>query len=335
MTTTAGGARNHHFIPQFYLKNFAKPRSKDGKLFVCDLKERRRFQTRPRNVAARRDFNRVEAEHVDPNHVESQLGVIEADLDRGFRHVIEAKSLASRDDFSSILVLIARLFVAHPQSRDQRDRFMSDIAKNMMLGMVATPERWASITAQGVADGIIDDPVSYEEMKAAVVEGRIIPRTNKDVLIAQEIELWPQILPLLEQRQWNLFVSNAATGEFATSDRPCTLRWSEPNVDYGIYGPGLGLGGTSVIFPISRYLAIDGRLEDGGGVVSATPALVAAVNFATLSSAMRQMYSAEDFPIIDVDRKIRPFAQSELWLERICKRSADDLHQDQSAANQH
>lgn len=80
MSVNGGGARNHHFVPQFYLKNFAKPRSKDGKLFVCDMKERRRFQTKPRNVAARRDFNRVEAEHVDPNVVESQLGVIEASV---------------------------------------------------------------------------------------------------------------------------------------------------------------------------------------------------------------------------------------------------------------
>lgn len=32
-----GGARNHHFVPQYYLKGFATPRSKDGKLCVFDL----------------------------------------------------------------------------------------------------------------------------------------------------------------------------------------------------------------------------------------------------------------------------------------------------------
>src|SRR4051812_1710975 len=82
MSKNGGGARNHHFVPQFYLKGFAKPRSKDGKLFVCDMKERRRFQTRPRNVAAKRDFNRVEAEHIDPNIVESQLSAIESEFDQ-------------------------------------------------------------------------------------------------------------------------------------------------------------------------------------------------------------------------------------------------------------
>lgn len=323
MSVNSGGARNHHFVPQFYLKNFAKPRSKDGKLLVCDMKERRRFKTKPRNVAARRDFNRVEAVHVDPNVVESQLGVIEGELDVGFRKVIEAQSLADADHFGSVLALLARLFLAHPQFRNQRDRMMSDIAKKMMLNMVETPERWASVSKRAKADGILDDPVSYEEMRAAVVEERIVPRTNKDVLIEQEFRMWPEILPYLDQRKWTLFLSNAASGEFATSDRPCTLRWSEGGIEHGFYGPGLGLAGTSVIFPISRNLAIEGRFKYGGGVVQATPEVVAAVNIATLGSAMRQLYSADDFPIVDVDRIIRPFSQSELWLERICKRPPD------------
>ena len=68
-----GGARNHHFVPQFYLKGFARPRSKDGRLTVFDLKTRKSFATRPRNVAARRDYNRIEIEGQDPNAIESQL----------------------------------------------------------------------------------------------------------------------------------------------------------------------------------------------------------------------------------------------------------------------
>lgn len=324
MSAGSGGARNHHFVPQFYLKGFAKPRSKAGKLFVCDLKEGRRFQTKPRNVAARRDFNRLEGAHFDPNIVESQLGAIEGELDQAFRRIIAARSTSSRADFSAVLALVARLFIAHPQFRDQRDRFMSDVAKKMMLSMVASPERWNDLTAQAQADGIIiDQPLDYAEMKVAVEEGRIVPRANKDILMAQEFDLWPTLLPLLERRNWTLFVSSPTAGDFATSDRPCTLRWSEPGTDFGIYGPGLGLKGTSVIFPISRHLAIDGRFEGGGGVLPATSELVAAVNVATLTSAMRQVYSAEDFPITDLDQNVRAFSESELWLERICKGSAN------------
>lgn len=323
MSNIGGGARNHHFVPQFYLKGFAKPRSKDGRLFVCDMKERRRFQTRPRNVAAKRDFNRVEAEHLDPNIVESQLGTVEAEFDRAFKRIIDAQSIASRDDFSAVLGLLARLFIAHPKFRNQRETLMSDVAQMMMQNMVASKERWDAVEAQGQADGAIDSPIPFEEAKAMVEQGLIVPRVNKDVLIAQEFELWPTILPMLERRNWSLFIASPEAGDFATSDRPCTLRWSDPGTESGMFGPGLGVGGTSIIFPISRNLAIEGRYERGGGTMHATPELVAAVNIATLTSTMRQVYSAEDFPITDLDGTIRPFSQSEFWLERICNRPPD------------
>ncbi|WP_265923371.1 DUF4238 domain-containing protein [Cupriavidus nantongensis] len=53
-------ARNHHYVPQCYLKGFARNRSKNAQLFVVDTKTKRAFVTTPRNLAAQRDFNRVE-----------------------------------------------------------------------------------------------------------------------------------------------------------------------------------------------------------------------------------------------------------------------------------
>jgi hypothetical protein len=53
-------ARQHHYVPQCYLKGFVKDRKKP-KLFVVDCKERRSFSTSPDNVAAERDFHRIDA----------------------------------------------------------------------------------------------------------------------------------------------------------------------------------------------------------------------------------------------------------------------------------
>lgn len=54
------GARAHHFISQCYLKGFTRNGSKKSKLFVIGLEQLRSFETRPENVAHRRDFNRIE-----------------------------------------------------------------------------------------------------------------------------------------------------------------------------------------------------------------------------------------------------------------------------------
>ena len=60
-------ARNHHWVPQCYLKGFAKSRSKNAQLHVADFEANRQFMTIPRNVAAAGDFNRIDIDGVNPN----------------------------------------------------------------------------------------------------------------------------------------------------------------------------------------------------------------------------------------------------------------------------
>lgn len=52
-------ARNHHYVPQFYLKGFPDPNLQNEQLLVIDKVDRRHFVTIPRNIASQRDFNRI------------------------------------------------------------------------------------------------------------------------------------------------------------------------------------------------------------------------------------------------------------------------------------
>lgn len=322
MTSDAkGGARNHHFVPQYYLKSFARPRSKDGKLTVFDLKERKSFTTRPRNVAARRDYNRVEIEGQDPNTVESQLAVLEADADQAFRRIIAARSIDDTDDFSFVLVLIARIALSNPLFRDQREKMIGQIGTMMMRNMVATPERWAAAT-ESAGEDILGEPIPYEEMRAAVEGGGIMIGAAQEALIEQEIALWPSILPLLEKRKWTLLIAPPKSTGFVTCDRPFSLRCSDPAMNRGPYGVGLGCADTTITFPISHELAVIGSFERGGGVRIVEEQIVAAVNFTMFQTAMRQIYAPADFSINDVGPAVRLFSQSELW-RRVRERPTD------------
>lgn len=51
---SGAGARNHHHVPQCYLKvkGFANSYGKDAQLYVVDMVRRRAFTTTPPNVAA-------------------------------------------------------------------------------------------------------------------------------------------------------------------------------------------------------------------------------------------------------------------------------------------
>ena len=70
-------ARNHHFVPQGYLAGFTDDGTRNGRLFVSDLASGSVFQTKPRNVAAKRDFNRIDTEGQEPDALEQALGEFE------------------------------------------------------------------------------------------------------------------------------------------------------------------------------------------------------------------------------------------------------------------
>ena len=310
-----GDARNHHFVPQFYLKGFAKLRSKDAKLTAFNLTTGKQFETRPRNVAAKRDYNRVEIEGVDPNFVETEMAKIEGNLDAAFKRIIDAESIEDRDDFSWMLVLISRLAVTSPAFRNQRDKFMADVAKKMLQASLSTEETWASAMS-GMPDEMKRSPaIPYAKMKEAVDTGAIYPVTSKDALIAQEVKLWADIMPIIEARKWTLMISDNALGNFATSDRPVSLRWDDESMNGKIYGVGLGMKSTTLIFPLSRHLAVSGSFEYENGTVPASPELVAQVNLRTFMGAEKQIYGPDDFPMIDKDRAIRPFSETSIWKE--------------------
>ncbi len=324
MTNDAdGGARNHHFVPQYYLKGFAKPCSKNGKLTVFDLKERKSFVTRPRNVAARRDYNRIEIEGQNPNAVESKLAELEALGDQAFRRIIAARSIEDRVDFSFVHVLLARIAISNPAFRDQRDQIISQVGSILMHNMVATSERWdAAIGQMGPELG--GDPIPYDEARAAVEGGGIVANATRETLIEQEVMLWPSILPLLEQRKWTLLIAPPGSTGFITSDRPFSLQWNDETMNRGPYGVGLGCADTTLIFPLSHALAVVGSFEHGGGASVVDESIVAAVNFSLFQSAMRQVYAPADFSVTDVGKVVRNFSKSEVW-RRVRERPADPI----------
>lgn len=309
----SGGARNHHFVPQFYLKGFAKLRSKDAQLTAFGLDTGKRFETKPRNVAAKRDYNRVDIEGVDPNFVETEMAKIEGDLDSAFKRVIDAASIDDEDDLSWLLLLVSRLAVSSPAFRDQREKFMEDVAKKMMQMMLQTGETWDSVQS-GMPENIRAKPtVPYAKMKESIDTGAIYPVVNQDVLIQHEVKLWAEMMPAIEARKWTLMVSNNGIGNFATSDRPVSLRWDDKEMNGRVHGVGLGMKKTTLIFPVSRHLALSGSFEYENGHVPASKELVAQVNLRTLLGADKQLYAPGDFPIVDRDGDIRPFSETSVW----------------------
>ncbi len=182
--------RHHHFVPQFYLRGFADGVGRKARIYVVDLKRQTSFRTVVRNVAGRRDFNRIEADGADPNALERAYSDLEGAAAQAIRRVEEARSIADPTDRNVILNLIALLAARNPRFRGtMRDSF-SDLFKMIAEASVSTRERWEATTASMQRDGYTPEPVPYEELRDFVKEGEYDIEVDQTYLIGLELGAW-------------------------------------------------------------------------------------------------------------------------------------------------
>jgi hypothetical protein len=294
--------RKQHFVPQFYLRGFV---GKKDQLFVIDRPSKKTFRTAPKNVAAERDFNRVDVEGMDPNAVENALAEFESKVAPAFERVKAAKSLADKEDRDAVMNLICALAIRNPRQRSAINDFIGELAQCVAELGLETKERWESQVAQMKAAGIWDDSssVSYEVMKKFIEERRYKIEVAKKFNVAMEIAQHHPLLQHLRNRKWQILVANEGSGGFVTTDVPVCIRWSDGQ-DHGIFSPGFGVPGTEVIVPISTNLVLRGTFEGEENVVEADLFTVGRVNSLLVSNAEKQVY-AHDYSF----NYLRPFPQ--------------------------
>ncbi|MGZ7208509.1 MAG: DUF4238 domain-containing protein [Methanobacterium sp.] len=288
-------ARHHHYLSQCYLKGFTKGGSKKSKLTVVDFKEKKRFETIPRNVGGIRDFNRIDVKGFDQNVLEKSLSEFEGEAASALSNLEESLDFQGETK-SLILNLIALLAARSPQRREHWSGFQTKILENIMELSLADKERWESQIRQMKESGKeVNDNLSYEDMK------RFHDSKEYDITFAREHHINMEfvvveaILPYLDHRNWLLIKATDESGPFITTDNPVILTWNEPEKIPPFYrnSPGYGMRNTQVYFPVSRNIALVGEFEGRLGVIDGTSELVAALNSKMLAFTYKQVYSSK------------------------------------------
>ncbi|MCA8299070.1 DUF4238 domain-containing protein [Burkholderia sp. AU30198] len=294
MSDNAGGeARKHHYVPQCYLKGFTHDRRKDSRLYVVDARRRRDFYTTPSNIAAERDFNRIDGD--DPNAIEAIYADFESKAGPALVRTEARRAVGSEADLAVLLELVALFAVRSPRQRENLRQFYEQSAGAMMKQMVATKQRWEAQEQRAIAAGrTAPSDISYEAIKALVDAGeyRVDVTTTRHVVT--ELELLPTVYDLLHRRTWVVLRAAADSGGFVTSDNPATLCWDDEDLAAGFYSPGFASTDTSVVCPLSKNLALRGCFDGRSGIVDLPADLVAAVNTRTIAFADRQLYAEHD-----------------------------------------
>lgn len=284
-------ARNHHFVPQGYLAGFTGDGTREGRLFVSDLVSRSVFQTKPRNVAAERDFNRIEADGHDPDTLEQQLGKFEGRAISVIRGIQASGELPADEELSYVINLMALLVVRNPKSR----RGMNTARRHTVrvIGDMLTSDRqlFEYHFAKAKEDGFVrrDAEVSSEAMRKFIEDDQYTVTVSTSESLSLELGGFENALGLLGSRYWSLVTAAANAPDFVTCDHPVAPVFKDPQRR----GPiGYGLPQTEVSFPLNTRQALLGVLEDPlQPQFEARTEQVAAINSRTVYHADRQVYS--------------------------------------------
>ena len=292
-------ARIHHYVPNLYLRGFSFDR-KRRMVHVIDGIKKRAFPTNIQNVAAERDFNRIEAEGIEPNKLEADFSEFETEVAAAIERTCQRATFRDAEDRELIFNLICLMAVRNPRHRKSLNDFQRRISKMILDLSLATPERWNSHVAQVKEAGYMapDADANYEMMKAFHKSGNYTVTMRREAQIALELSVHDKILPYIAERKWTLLRAHPDAGRFISSDHPVCLMFTDPDVQRP--SPiGFGLTKTEVLFPLSADFALSGTFEDEERELDADIIIVANCNAAAIAHAERQVYaSALDFPYL-------------------------------------
>jgi len=283
-------ARNHHYLPQGYLSAFTDTGNRDGQLHVFDLPTRRSFRTRPRNVAAEKDFNRFEVDGQAPDFLEASLSGVEGTAATVMREMGRTGQRAEDKDLVYVMNLITLLVVRNPRERRSMARSQQQVAKTIGEMLVSDKRVYEHQLRKARDAGYLTGPdVSFERMKEFVQGGRYTIEVAREALIRTELSVFDSVLKSIGTRSWSLLQATPDAPDFVTCDHPITLVFKDPKAS----GPiGVGVKSTEIVFPIGPRHALRGVYEDPfKPVVSIRPVDVAAMNTRILRHADRQLYS--------------------------------------------
>ena len=235
-------AKLHHFVPQFYLRQWC---GSDGKLWVYPVDGRAPFRASPRQFAAETNLYTPKPDADAVRHdTESWLSGWESHFAKVWPDVVDrADNPQTR---ANVARFIGTLIARHPKNR----RWILELNELFQRGADGLPD-----------DGEVTLVNRESETKLKASEIREFALTDADSIRTDHVRLMPAAskaaADALMSRRW--FVVVAKTPAFITSDDPVVL------LRGSCWRPKFGLGspGTIVNFAVSpfRFLVLADEWE--------------------------------------------------------------------------
>ena len=292
---TASKTKKHHYVSVCYLKNFATPRERHGRIYSLNKENKKQYPTKPNDSGCQNQFNYVDAEGVDPNYLEDVLGqTIENEYVPAFEYINRNHKIPKpKSQFYNVLITMISLFaVRNPWMRNKVEDFEGRIMNQVMELLVSKKEIWEGQTRRMQADGYETGNVTYEQMRDFVQRKEYDLVFPKGYHVAKELKLQQDIFPYFYNRKWELLINEDGGDGFICSNRPVSLVPTTPKLmDRPL---GYGLKSTAVIFPLSNELCIAGTFEGKFRTKKISTIEVQEINSFTTLGESRFIYSKNE-----------------------------------------
>jgi hypothetical protein len=301
-------ARKHHFISQFYLKGFAeKDGSKNPRMSVLNLKNKKTFKATAKDIAYVKDFNLINIPGVKADVVESMLSNFESKAAKAIREVHKTNKFEGENRLL-ILELMAMFTSRNPGRRENTTDFMSKVFEKSSAILLRHDDEFRKITEDFATKlGADVSKMSVNELNHFLFEKTKLKLSN-EYHLHTESKFIETIFSALNHRKWTLVQSSEQTGPIITSDNPVILTWNNPESVPAFYrhSPGHAMQNTTVYFSLSQHLALIGTFDNNDTTLQPNERLIAASNTMNIIYAHNQIYSPNfHFRLLDIYENIQ------------------------------
>ena len=237
--------RRHHYVPAFYLSQFATPTERDGRLRVFDRTSGRVYGSSPDGVAHARDFYQVESDK-GGNVVEKAFADLEGKCAPILTTLNQQGRIPNAEDLGTLLSIVAFQAVRIPGVRNKFQKFRSDLMMRI-LAMSASDKEVLRNEALAINPNWTDADVDqlHDELTEFLQQPGARVEFDRTTLVYDALDTAPTIGKELAKRKWSLGIAPADV-PLITSDNPVVFMWALDSTPPPNWSPGFGRVDTLV-----------------------------------------------------------------------------------------